>query len=90
MSCVKKVLRGFSLAWRALCPASAGAPSRCLWGVYGQIIGAVSHLFQRPGESVRILLPYGLGMAAGIGGLAFVIETLFGTFPLRPAWPFWG
>ena len=68
-----------------------GAPSRCLWGVYGQIIGAVSHLFQRPGESVRILLPYArLGMAAGIGGLAFVIETLFGTFPFAASMAFLG
>ena len=39
---------------------------------------------------MRILLPYGLGMAAGIGGLAFVIETLFGTFPFAASMAFLG
>ena len=90
MSCVKKVLRGLLIGVAGIVPGVSGGTLAVSMGVYGQIIGAVSHLFQRPGESVRILLPYGLGMAAGIGGLAFVIETLFGTFPFAASMAFLG
>ena len=90
MSCVKKMLRGLLIGVAGIVPGVSGGTLAVSMGVYGQIIGAVSHLFQRPGESVRILLPYGLGMAAGIGGLAFVIETLFGTFPFAASMAFLG
>ena len=90
MSCVKKMLRGLLIGVAGIVHGVSGGTLAGSMGVDGQIIGAVSHLFQRPGESVRILLPYGLGMAAGIGGLAFVIETLFGTFPFAASMAFLG
>ena len=49
MSCVKKVLRGLLIGVAGIVPGVSGGTLAVSMGVYGQIIGAVSHLFQRTG-----------------------------------------
>ncbi|HJC47646.1 MAG TPA: DUF368 domain-containing protein [Candidatus Lachnoclostridium pullistercoris] len=90
MKYVKEILRGLLIGVAGIVPGVSGGTLAVSMGVYDQIIGAVSHLFRKPGQSVRILFPYGVGMLVGIGGLAFVIETLFGNFPFATSMAFLG
>lgn len=90
MKYVKEILRGLLIGVAGIVPGVSGGTLAVSMGVYDQIIGAVSHLFRKPGQSVRTLFPYGVGMLVGIGGLAFVIETLFGNFPFATSMAFLG
>lgn len=90
MKFLKEMVRGLLIGVAGIVPGVSGGTLAVSMGVYDQIIGAVTHLFGKPGESIRILFPYGAGMLAGIGGLAFVIETLFGSFPFATSMAFLG
>ena len=90
MKFLKEMGRGLLIGVAGIVPGVSGGTLAVSMGVYDQIIGAVTHLFGKPGESIRILFPYGAGMLAGIGGLAFVIETLFGSFPFATSMAFLG
>ena len=90
MKYAKEMLRGLLIGVAGIVPGVSGGTLAVSMGVYDQIIGAVTHLFRKPGESVRTLFPYGVGMLAGAGGLAFVIESLFGTYPFATSMAFLG
>ena len=90
MNYVKELLRGLLIGVAGIVPGVSGGTLAVSMGVYDKIIGAVSRLFLHPAESVRILFPYAVGMMAGIGGLAVVIEVLFARFPFATSMAFLG
>ncbi len=90
MNYVKEMARGLLIGVAGIVPGVSGGTLAVSMGVYDRIIGALTHLFRKPAESVRILFPYGVGMAAGMGGLAFGIEALFGAFPFAASMAFLG
>ncbi len=90
MNYLKEIARGLLIGVAGIVPGVSGGTLAVSMGVYDRIIGALTHLFRKPGESVRILFPYGVGMAAGMGGLAFVIEVLFERFPFASRMAFLG
>ena len=65
MKFLKEMVRGLLIGVAGIVPGVSGGTLAVSMGVYDQIIGAVTHLFGKPGESIRILFPYGAGMLAG-------------------------
>ena len=90
MKVVREILRGLLIGAAGIMPGISGGTLAVSMGVYDTIIKAISGLFRQPAPSVRILMPYGLGMLAGIGGLALVIEGLFLRYPLATSLAFLG
>ena len=90
MKVIREILRGLLIGAAGIMPGISGGTLAVSMGVYDTIIKAISGLFRQPAPSVRILMPYGLGMLAGIGGLALVIEGLFLRYPLATSLAFLG
>ena len=83
MKLIKDILKGVIIGIANAIPGVSGGTMMVSMGIYDEIIGSVTHLFKDFKKSVLTLLPYFIGMAIGIVGLAFVIDYLFKTFPLQ-------
>lgn len=83
MKLVKDILKGIIIGVANAIPGVSGGTMMVSMGIYDEIIGSLTHLFKDFKKSVMTLLPYFIGMAIGIVGLAFVIDYLFKTFPLQ-------
>lgn len=90
MNFIKEILRGLLIGIAGVAPGVSGGALAVSMGVYDKIIRAVTHLASQPKESLKTLFPYGLGMAAGISGLSFVIEVLFVSYPFAASMTFIG
>ncbi|MCR4717906.1 MAG: DUF368 domain-containing protein [Lachnospiraceae bacterium] len=83
MKLIKDILKGVIIGVANAIPGVSGGTMMVSMGIYDDIINSVTHLFKEFKKSVMTLLPYFIGMAIGIVGLAFVIDYLFKTFPLQ-------
>lgn len=76
------ILRGSALGIANIIPGVSGGTLAVTMGIYDKIISSVTGLFRHPKKSIVTLLPYGIGMVAGLLGLSFIIEFLFARYPL--------
>ena len=90
MDFLKDVLKGVVIGIANAIPGVSGGTMMVSMGIYDNLIYCITHLFKQFKESVRTLLPYFVGMAVGIVGLAFVIEYLFEKFPFQTSMLFIG
>lgn len=90
MNWIKDILKGVIIGIANIIPGVSGGTMMVSMGIYDKIIGAVNQLFQHFIQSIKTLLPYGIGMLLGIGGLSFFIEYLFEHFPMQTALLFIG
>lgn len=90
MDFLKDVLKGVVIGVANAIPGVSGGTMMVSMGIYDNIIYCITHLFKQFKESVRILFPYFLGMAAGIVGLAYAIKFLFANFPFQTCMVFIG
>lgn len=90
MAFLKDVLRGVFIGAANIIPGVSGGTMMVSMGIYDKIIASVNRIFKEFTKSVKTLLPYFIGMLLGIVGLSFVIEYLFGSFPLPTALLFIG
>lgn len=90
MKWIKEILKGVIIGIANIIPGVSGGTMMVSMGIYDKIIGAVNQLFHHFIQSIKTLLPYGIGMILGIGGLSFCIEYLFKNFPLQTALLFIG
>ena len=79
---IKELFKGIIIGIANIIPGVSGGTLAVSMGIYDKIISAVTHLFKKPKESIRTLIPYGIGAVAGIIGLSFIIEWLFLNYPL--------
>ncbi len=84
------ILRGIVIGVANIIPGVSGGTMMVSMGVYNDIISSINNLFKSFKKSILTLLPYGIGMVAGIVGFAFMIEWLFGKFPIPTALLFIG
>ena len=84
------ILRGVVIGVANVIPGVSGGTMMVSMGIYDNIIGSINNLFKDFKKSILTLLPYGIGMVAGIVGFAFAIEWLFGRFPIPTALLFIG
>ncbi len=90
MKWIKEILKGVIIGIANIIPGVSGGTMMVSMGIYDKIIGAVNQLLHHFIQSIKTLLPYGIGMILGIGGLSFCIEYLFKNFPLQTALLFIG
>lgn len=90
MDYFKEILKGVLIGVANIVPGVSGGTLAVAMGIYDKIIKAVTHIAKDTRESVKILLPYGIGAALGVVGLSFVIEFLFVQFPLQTSLLFIG
>ncbi len=83
MKIVKDILRGIIIGIANAIPGVSGGTMMVSMGIYDNIIYCVTHLFKQFKKSVLTLLPYGIGMAIGIVGLAFAIEAMYEHIPFQ-------
>lgn len=71
-------------------PGVSGGTLAISMGIYNKIIYAVTHLRKDLKNSVRILMPIGIGVLLGFIGLSYVIRGLFVYYPLQTNFLFIG
>lgn len=90
MEFLKDILRGIAIGIANIIPGVSGGTMMVSMGIYDDVIHAVTGLFRHMKESIRLLLPYAIGMGVGIVGLSFMIGYLFENYPLQTAMLFIG
>lgn len=90
MNVMKDILRGVMIGIANIIPGVSGGTMMVSMGIYDKLIGAINNIFKDMKKSILTLLPYLAGMAIGIVGLSFFIESLFASFPLQTALLFIG
>lgn len=76
------ILFGALIGIANIIPGVSGGTMAVILGVYDKIISAVSNLKSDLKNSLKILIPIGVGALAGIIGFAKIIEILLENFPL--------
>ena len=90
MKFLKDILKGVVIGVANAIPGVSGGTMMVPMGVYDDIIYCITHLFTQIKKSIMILLPYFIGMAVGIVGLAFSIKSLYANFPFQTSMVFIG
>lgn len=84
------ILKGAVIGVANAIPGVSGGTMMVSMGIYDDIIYCITHLFKQFKKSVLMLLPYFIGMAVGIVGLAFAIQYLDKNFPFQTRMVFIG
>ena len=90
MKLLKDILRGVVIGIANAIPGVSGGTMMVSMGIYDNIIYCVTHLFSQFKKSVMTLLPYAVGMAVGIVGLAYFIKALYANVPFQTSMLFIG
>ncbi|MBQ9279691.1 MAG: DUF368 domain-containing protein [Clostridia bacterium] len=90
MNFLKDVLRGVLIGVANVIPGVSGGTIALSMGIYEKILFAINHLKKDLKGSMKTLLPYIIGIIAGILGLSFVIEFLLENFPAPTIFAFIG
>lgn len=90
MKLLKEICRGALLGVANIMPGVSGGTLAISMGIYNKIIYAVTHLRKDLKNSVRILMPIGIGGLLGFIGLSYVIRGLFVYYPLQTNFLFIG
>lgn len=78
-----RVLKGVLIGVANIIPGVSGGTMMVSMGIYDDIIHSITNLFKKFKESVKTLLPYAIGMAVGIGGLAFLLDYFLQKYPFQ-------
>ena len=90
MNLFKDILRGVVIGIANAIPGVSGGTMMVSMGIYDKLIYSVTHLFKQPVKRIKTLLPYFIGMAIGIVGLAFAIVAMFEHIPFQTCMLFIG
>jgi putative membrane protein len=82
MKWLQGVIQGIFIGVANIIPGVSGGTLMVSMGIYDTLIHAVTHILKQFKKSILLLLPYLLGMAAGIAGLAFAVTFLLENAPL--------
>ncbi|MDD7403851.1 MAG: DUF368 domain-containing protein [Butyribacter sp.] len=90
MGFLKDIIKGIIIGIANAIPGVSGGTMMVSMGIYDNIIYCITHLFKQLKKSIMTLMPYFIGMAVGIVGLAFAIKSLYGNFPFQTSMVFIG
>ena len=82
MNKIKDIIRGLFIGIANMIPGVSGGTMAVSMGIYDKIIGAVNNLMKDFKNSIKILFPYGIGIAVGIIGLSYIMEFLLTEYEL--------
>ena len=71
---INQLLRGVVIGVANIIPGVSGGTMMVSMGIYDTLIHSITHLFKEFWKSVKALLPYAVGMLAGILALASLIS----------------
>lgn len=80
---IKNILKGMVMGMANIIPGVSGGTMAVSMGIYDKLIHCLTHLFKEFKESVKFVLPIGIGMVIALVGLSFVITPAFEHFPLQ-------
>lgn len=90
MNYLKEILRGIFIGVANIIPGVSGGTIALSMGVYEKIIGAVNNIKNDFKESIKTLLPYGIGALIGIVCLSFIIEFCLENYKIPTLFAFIG
>ena len=76
-------LKGIAVGAANIMPGVSGATLALVFGIYEKLVASINELFLAPKQSLRFLLPLGVGMAVGIIMFGSLVDSLLGSFPLE-------
>lgn len=77
MNKIVEIIKGMLIGIANIIPGVSGGTMAVSMGIYSKIIDAVNNIRKDFKNSVKTLLPYGIGMLVGTAVLSFIIEFLF-------------
>lgn len=81
MEFLKNMLYGLLIGTANIIPGVSGGTMAVVLNIYDQLIGAVSDLRRKFRDSLRLLIPIGLGAVIGIVAFSKLIKFLLGAYP---------
>lgn len=91
MNFVLDIIRGMVIGVANIIPGVSGGTMMVTMGIYDKLLEAINGFFKHFKKSIRILLPYIIGMAIGIVAFAYLLtDVLFAKFPLPTSFAFVG
>lgn len=87
---IKEILRGVFIGVANIIPGVSGGTIALSMGIYEKIISAINNIRKDLKNSVKTLLPYGIGAVLGIVLLSFIIEFSLENFELPTLMAFVG
>lgn len=87
---LKSILKGMVIGIANILPGVSGGTMAVAMGIYDKLIHCVTHIVKEFKESVKFLLPIGIGAVIGLIGLARIIEIMFEKIPLETNFMFIG
>ncbi len=79
---IRSILKGAVIGVANIIPGVSGGTMAVAMGIYDKLIFSITNIFKAFKESLRFLIPIGIGMVLALVGLSFVIETSLERFPL--------
>jgi len=77
-----EIVKGIFIGIANIIPGVSGGTLAVSMGVYSKIIDAINNIRKDFKNSVKTLLPYGIGIVVGIAVLSFVINFLFENYEM--------
>ena len=91
MNFILDIIRGAVIGIANIIPGVSGGTMMVTMGIYDKLIGSITGIFKQFKKSMKTLLPYIIGMAAGIGAFSFLLtKVLLPKAPLPTAFAFIG
>lgn len=90
MNTLKDFLKGIVIGIANIIPGVSGGTMAVSMGVYDKIIHAITGFRKNLKKSILTLLPYVLGILAGIGALSYVVKYALDNYPLQTSGLFIG
>lgn len=78
-----EIIKGIIIGIASIMPGISGGTLAVSLGIYDKLLVAVTSIFKSIKESIKILLPYIVGMGIGIIFFSFIVERLFLFFPFH-------
>lgn len=82
MNKIIEIIKGIFIGIANIIPGVSGGTLAVSMGVYSKIIDAVNNLRKDLKNSIKTLLPYGVGIIIGIAALSFIISFLFENYEM--------
>lgn len=82
MSKILDVIKGIFIGIANIIPGVSGGTLAVSMGVYSKIIDAINNMAKDLKNSIKTLLPYGIGIIIGIAALSFIISFLFENYEM--------
>ena len=90
MNAVLNILRGIVIGIANVIPGVSGGTMAVSMGIYDKLISSVTGLFKHFKQSMKLLIPLGIGMIIGIVGFGFLLEYLLANHVLATCLTFVG